>query len=50
MDASSIRKKISIIFQNIDYYAFPIIENVLMSEVMNKEKEVNAILKEIGLG
>lgn len=43
-------EKISIVFQNIDHYAFPIIENILMSEVMNKEKEANAILKEIDLG
>lgn len=52
IDVWSLRNKISIVFQEVDYYATTLIENVLMREIENKEEDEKIVLnalKKVGL-
>lgn len=52
IDVRSLRNKINIVFQEVEYYATTLIENVLMREIDNKtddEKLVVDALKKVGL-
>lgn len=52
INTDSIRKRISIVFQDIDFYSVSIIENILMRSINNKEEDeliVKDALLRVGL-